>query len=32
MFKGFTDSESFTQIPDSLFRQLLAEIDDLAEL
>lgn len=32
MFKGFTDSESFTQVPDSLFRQLLAEIDDLTEL
>ena len=32
MFKGFTDSEAFTQVPDSLFRQLLDEIDDLDEL
>ena len=32
MFKGFTDSESFTQIPNSFFRTLLKEIDDLAEM
>ena len=31
-FKGFTDSESFTQFPDTLFQKLLAEIDDAAEL
>jgi DnaD/phage-associated family protein len=31
-FKGFTDSESFTQLPDAFFRQLLGEIDDAAEL
>jgi DNA replication protein len=31
-FKGFTDSETFTPVPDSLFRDLLKEIDDLAEL
>jgi DNA replication protein len=31
-FKGFTDSESFTQLPDTFFRQLLNEIDDAAEL
>jgi DNA replication protein len=31
-FKGFTDSESFTQLPDSFFQRLLAEIDDAAEL
>ena len=31
-FKGFTDSESFTQLPDTLFQKLLAEIDDAAEL
>ncbi len=31
-FKGFTDSESFTQLPDSFFHQLLKEIDDAAEL
>lgn len=31
-FKGFTDSESFTQLPDSFFQKLLAEIDDPAEL
>ena len=30
-FKGFTDSETFTQLPDSFF-QLLKEIDDAAEL
>ena len=32
MFKGFTQNESFTQIPNSFFRVLLKEIDDLAEL
>jgi DNA replication protein len=31
-FKGFTDSESFTQLPNVFFQQLLAEIDDPAEL
>jgi len=31
-FKGFTDSETFTQVPDSFFHELLREIDDLAEL
>ena len=31
-FKGFGDSETFTQFPDSLFHQLLKEIDDAAEL
>jgi DnaD/phage-associated family protein len=31
-FSGFTDQETFTQIPDSFFRTLLNEIDDLAEL
>jgi len=31
-FKGFTDSETFTQLPDALFYQLLKEIDDAAEL
>jgi DNA replication protein len=31
-FKGFTDSETFTQVPDSFFRELLTGIDDLAEL
>ena len=31
-FKGFTDSESFTQLPDTFFRQLLNEMDDAAEL
>ena len=30
-FKGFTDSETFTQLPNSFF-QLLKEIDDAAEL
>jgi DNA replication protein len=32
MFKGFTDNETFTQIPNSFFRELLKEIDDLAEM
>jgi DnaD/phage-associated family protein len=31
-FKGFTDSETFTQFPDTFFHQLLHEIDDPAEL
>jgi len=31
-FKGFTDSESFTQFPDTFFHQLLNQIDDAAEL
>ena len=31
-FPGFTDSETFTQIPDAFFRQLLKEITDADEL
>jgi DnaD/phage-associated family protein len=31
-FKGFTDSETFTQLPDTFFHQLLNQIDDAAEL
>ena len=31
-FKGFTDSETFTQLPDAFFHQLLKEIDDAVEL
>jgi DnaD/phage-associated family protein len=31
-FKGFTDSETFTQLPDSFFHQLLTEIRDVEEL
>ena len=31
-FKSFTDSESFTQLPDTFFQTLLAEINDAAEL
>lgn len=31
-FKGFTDSETFTQLPDAFFHHLLNEIDDTAEL
>jgi DNA replication protein len=31
-FKGFTDSESFTQLPDTFFHQLLSQIDDVAEM
>jgi DNA replication protein len=31
-FKGFTDSEFFTQLPDTFFQKLLPEIDDPAEL
>ena len=30
-FKGFTDSETFTQLPDTFFHQLLKEINDIAE-
>ena len=31
-FKGFTDSESFTQLPDTFFRELLNQIDNAEEL
>ncbi|MEP0807227.1 MAG: DnaD domain protein [Chloroflexota bacterium] len=31
-FKGFTDSETFSQLPDSFFHQLLKEIKDADEL
>jgi DNA replication protein len=31
-FSGFTDQETFTQVPDSFFRSLLAEIGDKDEL
>ena len=31
-FIGFTDSESFTQLPDTFFQKLLTEINDTAEL
>ena len=31
-FKGFTDSETFTQLPDSFFQHLLKEIKDADEL
>jgi len=31
-FKGFTDSESFTQLPDAFFQKLLPEIEEAAEL
>jgi len=31
-FKGYTDSETFSQLPDKFFHQLLKEIDDAAEL
>ncbi len=31
-FKGFTNSETFTELPDSFFRQLLNEITDVDEL
>ncbi|HJR79565.1 MAG TPA: DnaD domain protein [Anaerolineales bacterium] len=31
-FKGFTDAETFTQVPDSFFRLLLKEIKDIDEL
>ena len=32
MASGFSDSETFAQIPDSFFRHLLSEVDDLDEL
>ena len=31
-FKGFTESETFSQIPDTLFHQLLKQVEDVAEL
>ncbi len=31
-FIGFTDSESFTQLPDTFFHQLLNQVEDTAEL
>ena len=31
-FKGFTDSETFTELPDSFFHHLLNEINDVDEL
>ena len=31
-FKGFTDSETFTQLPNTFFHQLIHQIDDIAEL
>jgi DNA replication protein len=31
-FKGYTDSETFTQLPDTIFYHLLKEINDIAEL
>ncbi|HSL44936.1 MAG TPA: DnaD domain protein [Anaerolineales bacterium] len=31
-FQGFTDSETFTQLPDTFFHQLLNQIDEAAEL
>jgi DNA replication protein len=31
-FNGFTDSESFTQLPDTFFHQLLNQIDNTEEL
>ena len=31
-FKGFNDSETFTQLPDTFFHHLLNQIDDMAEL
>jgi DnaD/phage-associated family protein len=31
-FKGFTDSETFSVIPDKFFHQLLKQIEDIAEL
>lgn len=31
-FKGFNDSETFIQFPDTFFHQLLKQIDDAAEL
>jgi DnaD/phage-associated family protein len=31
-FRGFTDSETFTQLPDKFFHNLLKDVDDAAEL
>lgn len=31
-FKGFTDSESFTELPDTFFQQLLKQIENAEEL
>jgi DNA replication protein len=31
-FKGFTETETFTQIPDTFFHQLFSQIDEAAEL
>jgi DNA replication protein len=31
-FKGFTESETFTQLPDTFFHQLLGHIEDATEL
>jgi DNA replication protein len=31
-FKGFTDTESFTQLPDTFFHRLISQINDAAEL
>ena len=31
-FTGFTDQETFTQVPETFFRQLLNEIEDADEL
>ena len=31
-FKGFTDSETFSQLPDSFFHNLLKDMNDVAEL
>jgi DNA replication protein len=31
-FKGFTETETFTRLPDTFFHQLLSQIDDAAEL
>jgi DNA replication protein len=31
-FKGFTESETFTQLPDTLFHNLLKDMNDVAEL
>jgi DnaD/phage-associated family protein len=31
-FKGFTDSETFTHLPDTFFHQIMKQVDDAAEL
>src|ERR1044071_7952484 len=31
-FKGFTNSETFSQLPDTLFHHILKQVDDVAEL